>query len=86
MSEHPQPNIMEPRSIADEKELTNDAETPRKPCSKPQVTTQEETPPDGTTRGDKGQMRYEITIFETSNVTSLNSNRDAALARKAHSQ
>ena len=53
MSEHLQPNMMEPRSIADEKELTNNAEAPMKPCSKPQVTTQEEKPSEGTTGGDK---------------------------------
>ena len=56
MSEHLQPNMMEPRSIADEKELTNNVEAPMKPCSKPLVTTQEEKPSEGTASGDKGQM------------------------------
>ena len=52
MREHLQPDMMEPRRNADEKELTNNVEAPRKPCSKPQVTTQEEKPPEDTTSGD----------------------------------
>ena len=82
-SEHLQPSMMQPCSTADAKELSNDA-PPMKPCSKPQVTAQEEKTSVSTASGGKGQTRYERIIFETSNVTSLNSNRDAALARKKH--
>ena len=35
---------------------------------------------------NKNQVRHERIIFETSNVTLLNSNRDTALRRKAHFQ
>ena len=86
MIEHPQLNARQSSSHVEATDRTKNDAASMEPNSRPQIAATDERPSESIASDNKGQMRYERIIFETSNATSLNSNRDTALDRKAHLQ